>query len=86
MCWVGTRLSFFFFAWPKFTGRIKIVYIFVKERYICTLMPRSRSGSNHLSWMGAAWKEKEFSFTPAVAWETVKAQIWFCLSIVPVFK
>lgn len=32
------RLSFFplFFAWPKFTGRIKIVYIFVKEIYMYT--------------------------------------------------
>lgn len=34
MCWAGT--VFFFFAWPKFTGRIKIVYIFVKEIYMYT--------------------------------------------------
>lgn len=54
--------SFIFFAWPKCTDRIQF---FVKKDTVFMFV--------YWWWdQGRAWKVKEFSFTPVVAWETAR--------------
>lgn len=55
------------------------LYIFVKRCVWCMLMPWSRWGLHSLL-------DEDSSFTPMVACEAAKTQIWFCLCTVPVFK
>lgn len=85
LSWCRLSISFFLFCMIKIYWQDQNCVYFCKvDMYVHWCLDRGWVCTNSPGW--GQRETKRSSFTPVVAWETVKTQIWFCISTVPVFK